>query len=518
MPINFIPNDPLATSSVAMRKQSAQPNRKASEAGLQFAQTFAEGQFDPGSPEFLFWQCREGALSAISVWETLNGPLKKWSTAAADSKKLILVPDGGDDLNAFYDRKHLAFFHHTTGSQTTFSGASTDVVAHECGHAFLDTLRPELFGSSVTEHGAFHEAFGDCMAILVALSDKETRLALLAASPDLGKPNFVEATAEDLSDAVKRALGANHPAAAPRRALNDFKFQLPTTLPTSGPPPKLTSEIHSFGRVFSGCFYDVIRNIYANSATKDEANLLAVAKTAGKLLAAGAKSATLGARFFQAVGRAMSLADQTMNGGVNHMAIDEAFKRHNVLLGSMSALMARASLSGPAPKVGAKTQSAALPAATLRDLRERIGASQGSRLSLNPISVGSERMVEAVHQREVPLSKLAKELKGVVALASEAVVVGSAGKAAAMFSALPDPVSTTDEVTKFVETLLANGRISFERPKPPARKRAGFAAVATPLEVERVQGNLPTHRIETKGGKKVLTRIRFLCGCHQPEN
>src|SRR3954451_16123298 len=172
MSINFIPNDPLATRSGAMRKQSARPDRKSTEAGLQLLKTFAEGQFNPGSPEFLFWQCREATLAAISVWETLNGSLKKWSAAAADPKKLILVPDGGDDLNAFYDRKHLAFFHHTTGTQTTFSGASTDVVAHECGHAFLDTLRTELFGSAVTEHGAFHEAFGDCIAILVALSDK----------------------------------------------------------------------------------------------------------------------------------------------------------------------------------------------------------------------------------------------------------------------------------------------------------------------------------------------------------
>ncbi|MCA1481414.1 hypothetical protein I6F37_41535, partial [Bradyrhizobium sp. NBAIM08] len=139
-------------------------------------------------------------------------PLKKWSSAADDPKKLFLVPDGGTDLNAFYDRKHLAFFQDTSGTKTTFSGASTDVVAHECGHAFLDVLRPELFVSTISEQGAFHEAFGDCIALLAALSDRETRVALLKQSSTLGKANFVEATAEDLSDGVKRALGAAHPA------------------------------------------------------------------------------------------------------------------------------------------------------------------------------------------------------------------------------------------------------------------------------------------------------------------
>jgi hypothetical protein len=502
VPINFIPNDPLAVDFVPMRTQSPRPNRKAAQAGFTLFGVTPEGIFEPGTSGFVFWQCREAALAAIEVWEGLDGPLRRWSPQAVNRRKLNLLPDAGDDLNAFYDRQSLAFFHHMTRGHTTFSGASTDVVAHEAGHALLDTLRPELFVSAVTEQGAFHEAFGDCMAILTVLSDRDTRNALLARSPDLGTPNFVEATAEDLSDGVLRALGKNHPAAAPRRALNRFQFQLPTTLPTTGRPDVLTSEIHSFGRVFSGCFYDTVRNIFKNSTKKDETDLLAAAQTAGKLLIAGARQAVSSNRFFQAVGRAMVLADDARNGGANRQAIGQAFSGHAVMLGSMSALMPKASLAGAAPRAAAKEPT--LQPATLKDIRQRIGAPSKARFSVAPITFGKERLVEAVHHREVPLSQLSKELKGVIAIAPEGVVIGSAGRAAAVFSALPDPSTTTDEVLKFVETLLANDRIAFE---PPKRAFAVESAV-----VPREPLKLPTHTVTVRGGKKVLTRIRFLCG------
>src|SRR5262249_31710890 len=152
------------------------------------------------------------------------------------------------------------FFDFNDGTQTTFSGNSTDTVSHEVGHALLDSVRPELFQSMLPEVNAFHEAFGDCMAILTALSDQPTRAALLAASPDLGAKNFVEATSEYLSAAIRRQFGNVAPS-LPRRALNNDKWQLPSTLPPGAfedPPELLSREPHSFSRVFSGCFYDVL--------------------------------------------------------------------------------------------------------------------------------------------------------------------------------------------------------------------------------------------------------------------
>jgi len=241
MSINFIPNDPLALSASPMRTQNARKNRPPGRAGFTFVNAPKEGLFNPGTPEFLFWQAREAALAALEVWEALNGNLKEWARSTPDRKKLVLKQNAGNDLNAFYDGNSLSFFEFTAGSKTTFSGGSTDVVAHEAGHALLDTIRPDLWSSNLTEPNAFHEAFGDCVALLTCLFDQETRVALLKESPDLGKANFVEALAEELSDMVRIAIGKNHPAAAPRHALNNFKWQLPTTLPTNGPPDVLIS-------------------------------------------------------------------------------------------------------------------------------------------------------------------------------------------------------------------------------------------------------------------------------------
>jgi len=504
MPINFIVNDPLSVDSLPMRNKEPLAGRKSGQAGFALVSASPAALFDPGTADFLFWQSREAALSAIQTWEALNGPLTQWGPETADPDKLDLLPDAGDDLNAFYDRSSLSFFHHTIGAETFFSGASTDVVAHESGHAFLDSLRPELFGTNITEHGAFHEAFGDCSALLTALFDQGTRQALLAASPDLGAANFVEALSEQLSSAVKKGLGANHPAAEPRHALNDFQFQLPTILPRSGPPAMLTSEIHSFGRVFVGCFYDMIRNIFKNAPTHDEAALFLAVQTTGKLLIAGAQQAAISPRFFQSVGRAIVLADQTTNGGTNHQAISDAFSGHGILLGTMSALMPKASLAGPAPRIPGKAKMLSLAPATLKDIRKRIEAPAGSKFSFRVLELGDQEVVQATNHREVRLDQHGRNLKGVVAYAPEPVLVGGVQKVAAVFNMLPDPSTTEDEVHAFVDTLLSNDNISFDS------KKSAKALSAT-IAPKKDFAKHPTHVIKAKGGKKVLTRVRYFC-------
>ena len=87
------------------------------------------------------------------------------------------------------------------------------------------------------------------------------------------------------------------------------------TLPPAGPPAALTSEPHSFSRIFTGCFYDTVCNIFTSQAAQDEQGLLAAALTAGRLLIAGARDAPEVPRFFQAVGRAMILADEAASAG-----------------------------------------------------------------------------------------------------------------------------------------------------------------------------------------------------------
>jgi len=506
MPINYIPNDPLTQSAIPMRQKSARRNRASTRAGFTFPPPPTNGVFSPGTPEFLFWQCREAALTALSVWEGIDGTIKNWARSA-NPKKLDLQPNHGEDLNAYYDGQSLAFFEFTTGSKTTFSGASTDVVAHEAGHAVLDSLRPELWDDLYIETGAFHEAFGDCMALLTALGDPSQRSKLRSTVPNLDAENFLEATAEDLSDGVRRELGATHPAAKPRHARNNFVWRLPSTLPRVGPPDVLSSEIHSFARVFSGCFYDLIRLLYTNSATRSDTTLRTAARTAGKLLGAAARQAPVMPRFFRSVGRTMALVDESVNNGVNRQAIHDAFSRHGIALGSSALLAPNASLAGPAPKMAAK--AATLSPTTHNDLKRRLGLPLAARLLVQPIRIAGQMLAQACSFREVSLGKLGKSLAGVVALAPERVLVGAMAKGAAILSGMPDPFTTEDEVHAFVETLMKTNNIAMGGERGSARGAVSGAR----------KDRKPTHTIVSERGRKVLRRVRFACpacGCGWP--
>jgi hypothetical protein len=497
MPINFIPNDPRASGGPPMRRKTPRAERASTVAGFRY---IAHGSAAPrplGDPQFLFWQSREAALAALAAYEALDGKkVTRWARSA-NRRKLELQPNAGIDLNAYYDGESLSFFEYTTGSKTTWSGASTDVVAHETGHALLDQARPDLWDSTYTETNAFHEAFGDSMALLTAFADSPTRLLMRT---KLRRQNFVEASAEDLSDGVLRALGASHPAAKPRHARNTFKWALPSTLPASGPPNVLSSEVHSFARVFTGCFYDTIVNILRDrigaSTTPTSAQLAAAVRTAGRLLLRAAAEAPITVRFFQAVGRAMVLADQAGNNGANRMAIHDAFQRHNVALGSAAMLAPVAALGGTVGKRGALSRSA------VEDLRTRLGATPGERMLVEQREIGGQTVVCATHLKHVPLGALDRRLRGVVAVAPRPVLVRSVDRTVALLGGMPEATTSDDEVKAFVETLLTSDRIAFDR-----RARSGIKSAAR----QDVRLRLPTHAVHTVGATKVLRRVRFAC-------
>jgi hypothetical protein len=504
MPINFIPNDPLAKNGPPLRRQAPHVNRPSGAAGFTWISHAAAARYPIGSPGFLFWQSREAALRAVSSHEALTGKrVARWARSP-DPKRLELSPNDGQDLNAYYDGRGLRFFEYTTGAKTTYSGASTDVVAHECGHALLDQLRPDLWSSSFIESGAFHEAFGDCTALLTAFADARTRSLVRAR---LHEANFLEATAEDLSDGVRRALGAQHPAAEPRHALNRFRWALPSTLPSSGPPATLAAEIHSFARVFSGCFYDVILNLLRTrlgTAAPTSAQLRQAVQTAGKLLIAAAADAPESARFFQAVGRTMILADQALFGGVNRTAIHDAFDRHGIALGTAAMLAPVAALAAQPRSGRAPSTRGLLPAAALADLRRRIGAGPRALLTIQRSTVCGRPLLRATLHREVPLAALDRRLRGVIAIVPESALLGGHDRTVAILGGLPDPAASVDEVTAFVRALLAADRIAFEATEaksgiPSQRKKDG-------------RKRLPTHTIRSLRGKRVLERLRFACG------
>jgi hypothetical protein len=498
--ITFIRNDPKASGGPPIRQKAPRTERPATLAGFTYVAHGPAAPHQLGDPDFLFWQSREAALSAVAAYEALAGKrVTRWARSSP-RRRLDLQPDTGTDLNAYYNGQSLSFFDYTTGTKTTWSGASTDVVAHETGHALLDQSRPDLWDSAYPETNSFHEAFGDCMALLTAFADPATRDNVRS---KIRRRNFLEATAEDLSDGVRRALGASHPAAQPRHARNTFRWALPGTLPESGPPNVLSSEVHSFARIFTGCFYDTILNILRDrigaTKTPSSAQLFDAVKIAGKLLLRAAAEAPETTRFFQSVGRTMVLADEHLNSGANGLAIRDAFQKHNVALGSSAMLAPVAALAGTTSARGAGS----LSRSAIQDLRARLRATPAERLFVQVHEIGGRRVVRAVHLRHVALGPLDRRLRGVVAIATQPVLLETMGKTAAILGGLPESTASDDEVQTFVSTLLTADRIAFE-------STAARYGIKSSFRKDR-RLRLPTHAVHKAGSTKLLRRVRFAC-------
>lgn len=486
MAINFIPNDPRAGQPPNVQV-TPHPDRPAGRADFLYQKPVSEAAHPLDSDAFLFWQCREAALRAVKLWELIVGqPLTSWQSG---TKLRLQHKSPGAQLNAFYDRSSLAFFQVDSGNDSYRSGASTDVVAHEAGHAFLDAIRPDLWGNFFGEQGAFHEAFGDCIAILTALEDQATRHALLGGNL-LRRQNFVESTAEDLANGIGALINPNHNAAVPRTALNSFQWVLPASLPVHGGPGALINEVHAFGMLFSGCFYDTLTNIFEAGANQTEAGLLEASRTAGRLLAEGARTAPLNSRFFRSVGNAMLLADQNLHGGANAAAIQAAFAGHNVQLDTQQMLAPSNVLAGRAPAAKVAAVRDVITPASRRDLVGIVGAAVQQRFFAASFELGDAPVPAVRHQHKVPLGDSADDLEGVVCLVEEDVLIGSSDGQAAALGVLPTVASSVQEVQNFVYSLSQAGQIDTGEGK----------------------AENATHVVRKVGEERRLLRKRYACG------
>lgn len=493
MAINYIPNDPEA-DGLGIQTISPQPDRNEGQARFETTGSFPEGQHALESDEFLFWQCREAAYRALNLWEKIDGPLTQWQNGTSILKLNHKVLNQ-NTLNAFYDRSGLSFFEHTNNGKITRTGISMDVVAHEAGHAFLDYIRPELFNPVFGEDSAFHESFGDCIAILTALDDQATRDFFIQ-NRRLDQPNFIENWGEHLAAGIA-AVVPSHNGAVPRLALNQLQWAIPASLPIEGGPGVLINEAHSYARIFTGCFYDTIQNIYNQGADKTADGLHMAALTAGRLLAIGARSAPHQARFYQSVGNAMLLADQEQNGGANINSIKSAFGAHNITLTGAQMMAAGNMLAGRAPRTAVGSVSDVITQASRRDLLSAMGASmEGQRFTLSSVKFSSEKITVLKHQQKVPLDDVAEVLAGVVVMASEDVLVGEEQGRAAAFGHVPNVVSSRKEIESQVRSLYKHGQIDLDRPK-----KSDFGK--------------GTHSIRKVGSERVLQRHSFNCGCRR---
>jgi hypothetical protein len=378
--------------------------------------------------------------------------------------------DHGVDLNAFYDRIGLKFFHGTAGSRTVFSGESPDVVCHELGHAVLDSIKPQLWDAASMEIAAFHEAAGDISALLCGLQLESLRHAVLQETNNIVyRTSRLSRLAEQLGWAIRQSSPDAVEADCLRNAVNKFFYRDPLTLPTSAPASMLSSEPHSFSRVFTAAFFEGLAGMFAGRATKDEANLLAVSQDAAKIFVAAVKAASVVSSFFSQVAAGMLTIASSQFGAQNYKAaLRSAFIRHGVLPPTAAPLVGAAptAIAAAAPPA---QQSAELPPLTL---------------SVSEYGLGLTSIVvrTAADQKRYDVAGAAMSL----------------GAAQAQ----------TDDVTAkaFFEDLLRRGKLKIA-------KSTGAAAAAMVSPLGPATHDSHTHELRTEGGQTVLRRLRVDCRC-----
>ena len=155
-------------------------------------------EYDVEDPHFHQLNAYAIAARAIDLVEFELGRLLAWGFEAS---RLIVLPHAGYLANAFYeeDTHSLQFFSfRQPDGEIYHTSLVHDVVAHEAGHALLDSVRDRYTEGNHRETSALHEAVGDLAAVFAAFSHEVVRADFLkAAGPTLRGPNLVASIADD---------------------------------------------------------------------------------------------------------------------------------------------------------------------------------------------------------------------------------------------------------------------------------------------------------------------------------
>jgi hypothetical protein len=449
-----------------------------------------------GTAPFRYWTAAEALRRGAAFWSAAGATA--WHPAIGAALPVRL--DDGVDLNAFYARddfppegikQGLSFFHDTireVGTNrplTVFSGESPDVVAHELGHAVLDTVKPALFEVASIEAAAFHESFGDLTAILTALQLPAVRQAVLEETDgNLRRNSSVSRVAEQLGFAIRQRSPAAVDRDSLRNAANSFLYVDPLTLPSSGSAAQLTRAPHNFSRVFTGAFLEALGGMVLVLADRPGADdVEEAAADMGRLMVRAVADAPVSTRFFQAVAEQLVVADGALFNGKYGQALTSAFIRRN--------LMSIRSLAAP-EAVGAAPARAAAAAA------RHSAMAAGRRVAR---AAGSDAPVE-IALDGAWLGLPAKTLY-VAAPPIDDAATTPASLQAGISARESVNVPRAADVQAFCEALIVRGRVSMGA---AAGRRRGLVAT---LSATRKHA---THYLEARPDQSVaLKRIAFEC-------
>ena len=287
------------------------------------------GEYGPDTADFRYWVAADALRRVGDFWGGILGNQKWHSTVGA---RLKIALDEGEDFNAYYDRAGLHFFHGTTSEGDMYSGNSPDVVCHEFGHAVLDAVRPQLWDATNLEVPAFHESFGDMTSMLTELQLQSVRTTVISSTGGrLARSSRLSRLAEQLGWAIREIAPDAVDRDCLRNAANSFFYKDPVTLPPSAPANELSSEPHSFSRVFTGAFLTGLAGMYSKSA-KGQAALQKVSVDLGTLLINAVKATPVVAAYYSQVAAHMiALAQNNYPKAGYADALRAGFAAHGIL-------------------------------------------------------------------------------------------------------------------------------------------------------------------------------------------
>src|SRR5215813_3852446 len=200
-------------------------------------------------------------------------------------------------------------------------------------------------------------------AILAALQVAQVRDAVLTETGGhVKRSSQLSRLAEQLGRAIRlRVPDAVDPDCL-RNAANSFFYQDPNTLPSDAPASMLSSEPHSFSRVFTGAFFEALGDMLVVISAKPTSNdLLTASQEMGRLLMAAVQAAPVVPEYYSQVAAALIEADAN-SGSSFGTALKSAFVRHGILstqsASAMGVLHAASSTAGPVATLAATTRAA----------------------------------------------------------------------------------------------------------------------------------------------------------------
>ncbi len=189
----------------------------------------------------------------INLYNDLFGKAIKWSWWEKGNKDPLKVRIRNNDINARYlkEQKCIELDFYGPFNKWTFYCRTVDIIAHEAGHAILDSLKP-MWENGDTEARGLVEAFCDLTAMFVILKQI-----------DLCEYVIMETDGDFSKNSILTSFGVGHgfderPNSEIRNALNDKKYI------------RNHESAYHYSEVVVGLLYDLLCNLIIDNSCNEE--------------------------------------------------------------------------------------------------------------------------------------------------------------------------------------------------------------------------------------------------------